>query len=95
LAKCDVCNREGSDVTEYPSTLGRKTTNYCLDCILSNREPYDELVDFGWEYGMFNKPYQQKVLLPSIIFAGKDVRQFNEDVRKKRDEQNDSISTQQ
>ena len=86
--QCCVCGRAGSDVTENKSTLSKKQIPYCLDCLLSGREPYEELVAFGWEYNMFNKPYQQKIILPTLAFNHKTIAQFNEDVLKKRDEEN-------
>jgi hypothetical protein len=67
--------------------------NYCLDCLISGREPYEDLVSFGWECSMFNKTFQQKVIIPTLAFNGKTVQQFNEDVKKKRDEINASVST--
>lgn len=85
---CCVCNRAGSDVAEYKNTLTRKMSPYCLDCIVSGREPYKDLVNFGWECRMFNKTYQQKVILPTLAFNNKTIQQFNEDVRNKRDEKN-------
>lgn len=91
---CNVCGRSGSDVTEYKSTLSKKKLNYCIDCLYSGREPYDDLVAFGWEFSWFNKTYQQKIILPTLAFNNKTIQQFNEDVRKKRDENNVSVSTQ-
>jgi hypothetical protein len=86
MLQCSVCGRSGSDVAEHKSTLGKKMTAYCMDCLLSGREPYDDLISFGWEWSMFNKTYQQKVLLPTLAFNNKTVQQFNEDIQKKRDE---------
>lgn len=86
MLTCDVCGRAGSDVTELASTLGKKKTNYCLDCLISGREPYEELINFGWEYRMFSRSYQQKILLPTLAFNNKTVLQFNEEVRQKRDD---------
>ena len=85
---CNVCNRSGSDVTEYKSTLTKENTSYCMDCLCSGREPYEDLVNFGWEFGWFNKTFQQKVILPTLAFNNKTVQQFNEDVRNKREEKN-------
>ena len=95
MLQCKVCGRAGSDVTEYKSTLGKHMVNYCLDCLMSGREPYEDLVSFGWEWSMFNKTFQQKVILPTLAFNSKTVQQFNEDVKKKRDEINASVSTEQ
>jgi hypothetical protein len=59
---------------------------YCLDCLTSGREPYEDLVNYGWEFNRFTKSYGQKIILPTLIFNGKTVEQFNEDVVKKREE---------
>ncbi len=93
MLQCTVCGRSGSDVAEHKCTLNKKTINYCMDCLFSGREPYDELVAFGWEFSWFNRPYQQKIILPTLAFNNKTVQQFNEDVRKKRDEKDVSVST--
>lgn len=94
MLQCKVCGRSGSDVTEHKSTLSKDTVPYCMDCLLSGREPYDDLVSFGWEWTMFNKTFQQKIILPTLAFNNKTVQQFNEDVRKKRDEKDVTLSTQ-
>ena len=87
--KCAVCGRSGSDVAEYKSTLSNEKLLYCMDCLYSGREPYDDLVNFGWEYSWFNKTFQQKVILPTLAFNNKTIQQFNEDVIKKRDDKSD------
>lgn len=88
--KCCVCNRAGSDVKEIQSTLSKKLQPYCLACLQSGYEPYKDLVDFGWEFNMFNKTYQQKILLPTLFLNNKTAQQFNEEVLKKRDENNEN-----
>ena len=93
MLQCNVCGRSGSDVTEYRSTLAKDIRNYCLDCICLGREPYEDLVSFGWEYLMFNKTYRQKVILPTLAFNNKTVQQFNDDVQKKRDDKDATMST--
>lgn len=94
MLQCKVCGRAGSDVKESKSTLGKYMVTYCMDCQLSGREPYDDLVSFGWEWNMFNKTFQQKIILPTLAFNNKTIQQFNEDVRKKRDEENVTVSTE-
>lgn len=93
MLQCKVCGRSGSDVTEYKSTLSKDMVLYCMDCLISGREPYDDLVSFGWEYSWFNKTFQQKVILPTLAFNNKTIQQFNEDVRKKRDEKDVTLPT--
>ena len=83
--QCDICKRSGSDVKEYKSSLATKTVLYCLDCLTSGREPYEDLIDYGWEFKRFTKSYQQKIIVPTLTFYGKTVEQFNEDVLKKKE----------
>jgi hypothetical protein len=73
-------------VRELQSTLNKKSQPYCLACLQAGYEPYSDLVEFGYDFMMFNKVYQQKVILPTLILNNKTVQQFNEDVEKKRDE---------
>lgn len=82
MMTCCVCNRTGSDVAEYKSTLSSKKVPYCLDCLHSGREPYSELVNFGWEFNWFNKTYLQKIVVPTLSFNNKTIEQFNEDVKR-------------
>ena len=93
MLQCRVCGRSGSDVTEHKSSLSKNIIPYCMDCLFSGREPYEDLVNFGWEYSWFNKTFQQKIILPTLAFNNKTPLQFNEDVRKKRDEKDVTAST--
>jgi hypothetical protein len=81
---CCVCGRSGSDVTENTCSLTNQKAPYCLDCWWSGREPYDELVAFGWEFEQFNTDYQQRIIKPTLDFRCKSIQQFNEEVSKKR-----------
>lgn len=84
--KCCVCGHTTNDLDTYISILTKEPKVYCFNCILSGFEPYEDLVNFGWEYSMFNKPFQQKIILPTLSLNGKTPIQFNEDVRKKSEE---------
>lgn len=86
MDKCCVCGQTTNDLDTYISILTKEPKVYCFNCILSGFEPYEDLVNFGWEFSQFNKTFQQKIVLPTISLAGKTPTQFNEDVRKKRDE---------
>ena len=85
--KCCVCGQTIKDLDTYISVLTKEPKTYCFNCILSGFEPYEDLVNFGWEYSMFNKTFQQKIVLPTLTLNGKQVKEFNEDVKKKRDEE--------
>jgi hypothetical protein len=80
---CSICKRSGSDVAEYKSTLSDKKLSYCLDCLYSGRESYEDLVNYGWEFNWFCKKYQQKIILPTLTFNHKTIDQFNDDVRNR------------
>ena len=86
MDNCCVCGQATNDLDTYISVLTRGPKVYCFNCILSGFEPYEDLVNFGWEFSWFNKTFQQKIVLPTISLAGKTPAQFNEDIRKKRDE---------
>jgi hypothetical protein len=86
MNKCCVCGHTTNDLDTYISVITKEPKTYCFNCILSGFEPYEDLVNFDWEFNQFNKTFQQKIVLPTISLAGKTPTQFNEDVRKKRDE---------
>lgn len=95
MLKCCICGKEQKDVENYPSVLNKDKINaYCFNCIVSGFEPYKDLVNFGWEYSMFNKTFQQKIIIPTLTLNNKTVQQFNEDVRKERNEINATMSSQ-
>lgn len=89
--KCCVCGHTTNDLNTYISTLTKEPKVYCFNCIISGFEPYEDLVSFGWEYGMFNKTFQQKIILPTLALNDKDVKQFNEDVKKRIEEKDVTV----
>jgi hypothetical protein len=92
MNKCCVCGHtENRDLDTYISILTKEPKVYCFNCILSGFEPYEDLVNFGWEYGMFNKTFQQKIVLPTLGLNGKTVSQFNQDVENKRNEKDVTV----
>ena len=92
MDKCCVCGNTTQDLDTYISILTKQPKVYCFNCILSGFEPYEDLVNFGWEYGMFNEKFQQRIVLPTLSLNGKTPKEFNEDVIKKRDEKNVTMS---
>ena len=86
MSKCCVCGYEGDMLQEFQCSLTNEILPYCMGCMASGFEPYDKLVDFGWDYEFFNNTYQLKVINPTLMRNGKTVEQFNNDVRKKRDD---------
>ena len=86
MDKCCVCGQTTKDLDTYISVLTKQPKTYCFNCILSGFEPYEDLVNFGWEFSWFNEPFRQKIVMPTISLNGKTPIQFNEDVRNKREE---------
>ena len=84
---CCVCgNTNIKDVKAYKSALTDDTRYYCSNCIFSGLEPYTDLINFGWEFDMFTKSFQQKVIIPTLTKNNKTVQQFNADVENRRKE---------
>ena len=81
--KCCVCQLEAPQGEMLQNSLTGNKQFYCLACLTAGYEPYQDLVDFGWEFEMFNKPYQQRIILPTLNRQNKTIQQFNEDVRNK------------
>ena len=85
MLKCCVCGKEDKEVSTFPTELNKnKTNSYCLTCISSGFEPYEDLVNFGWEFGFFTKSYQTKIILPTLARNNKTIKHFNEDVASKK-----------
>ena len=91
MDKCCVCGNDKPNLDTYISILTKEPKVYCFNCILSGFEPYEDLVNFGWTSNMFNKIFQKKCLLPTLALNNKSVKDFNEDVKKKRDEKSASM----
>lgn len=89
MDKCCICGKEDKFNQTVQSALVKEDRTYCLDCSVKHIEPYDDLVTFGWEYSWFNKAYRDKVVYPSLQYYNKDIKQFNSDVEKlKEDKEN-------
>lgn len=87
---CCVCGKTGNDLVECKCTLTTKANNYCLECLNAGRESYEDLLAYGWEFRSFTKAYRQKVLLPTLAFKNKSIEQFNEEVKKKLEENDET-----
>ena len=89
MDKCCICGKEDKFNQTVRSVLVKENRTYCLECLAIHIEPYDDLVNFGWEYSWFNKSYRDKVVNPSLYYYNKDIKQFNSDVEKlKEDKEN-------
>lgn len=84
MSKCCVCGAE-SQTCNVKSTLSKNELDYCVTCLANKYESYDELVNFGWEYDVYPQHYRRLVVYPSLTYYNKNIKQFNEDVRRQKD----------
>lgn len=85
MGKCDVCGKE-ANTKVCASTCGAISFAYCDECLNAGREPYHALVGMGIPYRYLSKQFREKILLPSLIFFGKTIEQFNTDIDKADEE---------
>lgn len=83
INKCCVCGSSTKELTTCTCTLDTISKTYCTSCLMAGFEPYDDLVNFGWEFGRFTDSYKQKIIIPTLRLNNKTVDQFNADVMKK------------
>lgn len=85
MIKCDVCGNEYEKINVLKN-LTQEERNYCDACLIAGVEVYEDLVGFGWPYDLFSDSYKRKIIFPTLQYNNKTVEQFNEEVRRKRDE---------
>lgn len=78
--KCHVCNNETNNGETTKSSINKNEYFYCNNCLSNGYENYQDLIEFGWEYNMYNKTFKQKILLPTLNLNNKNIKQFNEDI---------------
>lgn len=92
MNKCCVCGQDKEELLgTYTSTLTKQPKTYCNSCIVSGFEPYEDLINFRWDYDMFNDTFKRRILNPTLVREGKTVKQFNEDVATKRKEKQNGV----
>ena len=89
-SKCCICGTT-FDLEEMPSYFTPNTKTYCKSCLMLGYEDYEDLVNFGWEYGMFSNTYRQKIINPTLNKVGKTIKDFNEDVKKRLEEKDVTV----
>ena len=78
--KCHVCNNETNNGETTKSSINKNEYFYCNNCLNNGYENYKDLIEFGWEYNMYNRTFKQKILLPTLNLNNKNIKQFNEDI---------------
>lgn len=87
---CCICGKVDKTVVECKSTLNAKMLYYCQECLRAGYELYEDLLTFGWEFNAFSNTYRQKILLPTLTLKNKSIEQFNEEVKKKLEENDET-----
>ena len=87
LSKCCVCGQKNYCLT-VKSTCSDKLLDYCAACVSQRYENYDELVNYGFPFELFNKQFQEKVVIPTLRYYNKTVEQFNRDVEDRKGSKN-------
>ena len=87
LSKCCVCGQQSS-CYQVTSTCSTNVLDYCVKCIRQGYENYDELVNYGFPFELFNKQFQEKVVIPTLRYYNETVEQFNRDVEARKGSKN-------
>lgn len=83
MPKCDVCKNEYTDITLLKNLTG-KERQYCNYCLAAGIEVYEDLIEYGWISELFCKTYRQKVLIPTLQYNNKTIKEFDEEIRNTR-----------
>ena len=86
MSKCCVCGSTTNELRICHSTVCNEQKTYCIGCLKSGLEPYEDLVNYGSEYDTFSQSFIEKILNQTLRFNGKSIEQFNEDVRLRLEE---------
>ena len=84
MPNCCVCGNTVTEHEMYTSTVVSEKKPYCLTCISSGFEPYDDLVSYGFDYDMFSESFRERILNPTIRRNRKSIEQFNADVETRQ-----------
>ena len=79
--KCAVCGNEVPTMP-VPCSCDQEVLDYCLNCLTAGVEPYEKLVGMKLLSSNLNKTYKNRILYPSLQYWQKTVEQFDEDVWK-------------
>lgn len=91
--KCIVCGNTSGLIKSTCSCNNSKEYFYCNLCYSRGLESYDELINYGLYYDQFSDTYKNKILLPTLNYKNKTIKDFDRDVevilnKKEKREQN-------
>ena len=92
-SKCIVCGNTSGLIKSTCSCNNSKEYFYCNLCYSRGLESYDELINYGLYYDQFSNTYKNKILLPTLNYKNKTIKDFDRDVeailnKKEKREQN-------
>ena len=92
-SKCIVCGNTSGLIKSTCSCNNSKEYFYCNLCYSRGLESYDELINYGLYYDQFSDTYKNKILLPTLNYKNKTIKDFDRDVetilnKKEKREQN-------
>lgn len=91
--KCIVCENTSGLIKSTCSCNNNKEYFYCNLCYSRGFENYNELINYGLYYDQFSDTYKNKILLPTLNYKNKTIKDFDRDVeailnKKEKREQN-------
>lgn len=92
-SKCIVCGNTSGLIKSTCSCNNSKEYFYCNLCYSRGFESYDELINYGLYYDRFSDTYKNKILLSTLNYKNKSIKDFDRDVetilnKKEKREQN-------
>ena len=92
-SKCIVCGNTSGLIKSTCSCNNSKEYFYCNLCYSRGIESYDELINYGLYYDQFSDTYKNKILLSTLNYKNKTIKDFDRDVetilnKKEKREQN-------
>lgn len=92
-SKCIVCGNTSGLIKSTCSCNNSKEYFYCNLCYSRGIESYDELINYGLYYDQFSDTYKNKILLSTLNYKNKSIKDFDRDVetilnKKEKREQN-------
>lgn len=80
-SKCIVCGNTSGLIKSTCSCNNSKEYFYCNLCYSRGLESYDELINYGLYYDQFSDTYKNKILLPTLNYKNKTIKDFDRDGR--------------
>lgn len=79
-SKCIVCGNTSGLIKSTCSCNNNEEYFYCNLCYSRGFESYDELINYGLYYDQFSDTYKNKILLPTLNYINKTIKDFDRDV---------------